>query len=114
MAELHDMEVGPSAEKTIQSRSQRRVLLPVCCPQYRSPRARNACGNSSCLRDWCGEGISTMVNTFGTGDERAVAEYVKAFDFWPAAMLQRLNLLRPIYRQTTNYGHFGRPGLPWE
>jgi S-adenosylmethionine synthetase len=58
--------------------------------------------------------ISTMVNTFGTGDERAVAEYVKAFDFRPAAMIERLNLLRPIYRQTTNYGHFGRPGLPWE
>jgi S-adenosylmethionine synthetase len=58
--------------------------------------------------------ISTMVNTFGTGDERAVAEYVKTFDFRPAAMIERLNLLRPIYRQTTNYGHFGRPGLPWE
>jgi S-adenosylmethionine synthetase len=58
--------------------------------------------------------ISTMVNTFGTGDERAVAEYVKTFDFRPAAMIERLNLLRPIYRQTTNCGHFGRPGLPWE
>jgi len=58
--------------------------------------------------------ISTMVNTFGTGDERAAAEYVKTFDFRPAAMIERLSLLRPIYRQTTNYGHFGRPGLPWE
>jgi S-adenosylmethionine synthetase len=58
--------------------------------------------------------ISTMVNTFGTGDERAAAEYAKTFDFRPAAMIERLNLLRPIYRQTTNYGHFGRPGLPWE
>ena len=58
--------------------------------------------------------ISTMVNTFGTGDERAAAEYAKTFDFRPAAMIEQLNLLRPIYRQTTNYGHFGRPGLPWE
>jgi S-adenosylmethionine synthetase len=58
--------------------------------------------------------ISTMVNTFGTGDECAVAEYVKTFDLRPAAMIEQLNLLRPIYRQTTNYGHFGRPGLPWE
>ena len=32
----------------------------------------------------------------------------------PAAIIERLDLLRPIYRQTTNYGHFGRPGLPWE
>ncbi len=30
------------------------------------------------------------------------------------AIIDRLNLLRPIYRETTNYGHFGRPGLPWE
>jgi S-adenosylmethionine synthetase len=58
--------------------------------------------------------ISTMVSTFGTGDERAVAENVKAFDFRPAAMIERLNLIRPFYRRTTNYGHFGRPGLPWE
>ena len=55
-----------------------------------------------------------MVNTFGTGNECAAAEYAKTFDFRPAAMIERLNLLRPIYRQTTNYGHFGRPGLPWE
>jgi len=58
--------------------------------------------------------ISTAVNTFGTGDVRAAQEYLKTFDFRPAAMIERLNLLRPIYRQTTNYGHFGRPGLPWE
>ncbi|HTY63643.1 MAG TPA: methionine adenosyltransferase domain-containing protein [Acidobacteriota bacterium] len=31
-----------------------------------------------------------------------------------AAIIARFNLLRPIYRQTTNYGHFGKPGLPWE
>jgi S-adenosylmethionine synthetase len=58
--------------------------------------------------------ISMMVSTLGTGDEREVAENVKTFDFRPAAIIERLSLLRPIYRQTTNYGHFGRPGLPWE
>jgi S-adenosylmethionine synthetase len=58
--------------------------------------------------------ISTMVRTFGTGDDGAVADYVKTFDFRPASVVERLNLLRPIYRSTTNYGHFGRPGLPWE
>ncbi|HYU80723.1 MAG TPA: methionine adenosyltransferase [Vicinamibacterales bacterium] len=59
--------------------------------------------------------VSVKVDTFGTGDERAAAEYVtENFDFRPRAIIERLNLLRPIYRQTTNYGHFGRLGLPWE
>ena len=58
--------------------------------------------------------VSVKVETFGTGDHRAAEEVVRKFDFRPAAMIEQLNLLRPIYRQTTNYGHFGRPGLPWE
>jgi S-adenosylmethionine synthetase len=58
--------------------------------------------------------ISIKVDTFGTGDEKAAVEFVRKFDFRPAAIIERLNLLRPIYRQSTNYGHFGRPGLPWE
>jgi S-adenosylmethionine synthetase len=59
--------------------------------------------------------VSVKVDTFGTGDERAAAEFVmNAFDFRPRAIIDRLNLLRPIYRSTTNYGHFGRAGLPWE
>jgi S-adenosylmethionine synthetase len=59
--------------------------------------------------------VSVKVDTFGTGDERAAADFVmNAFDFRPRAIIERLDLLRPIYRTTTNYGHFGRPGLPWE
>ncbi len=59
--------------------------------------------------------VSVKVDTFGTGDERAAADFVvNAFDFRPRAIIDRLDLLRPIYRSTTNYGHFGRPGLPWE
>ncbi len=58
--------------------------------------------------------VSVMVETFGTGDARAAEALVKTFDFRPAAIIERLDLLRPIYRGTTNYGHFGRPGLPWE
>jgi S-adenosylmethionine synthetase len=61
------------------------------------------------------EPVSVKVDTFGTGDERAAEEFVrKGFDFRPGAIIERLNLLRPIYRQTTNYGHFGKPWLPWE
>jgi S-adenosylmethionine synthetase len=59
--------------------------------------------------------VSVKVDTFGTGDERAAEEFVRnAFDFRPRAIIERLDLLRPIYRGTTNYGHFGRKGLPWE
>ena len=59
--------------------------------------------------------VSVKVDTFGTGDECAAAEFVKKnFDFRPRMIIDRLNLLRPIYKTTTNYGHFGRKGLPWE
>lgn len=59
--------------------------------------------------------VSVKVDTFGTGDEAAAAEFVRRnFDFRPRAIVETLDLLRPIYRSTTNYGHFGKPELPWE
>ncbi|HSL19967.1 MAG TPA: methionine adenosyltransferase [Vicinamibacterales bacterium] len=59
--------------------------------------------------------VSTRVDTFNSGDASAAEDLVaREFDFRPAAIIERLNLLRPIYRQTTNYGHFGKPELPWE
>jgi S-adenosylmethionine synthetase len=58
--------------------------------------------------------LSLKVDTLGTGDTLAAESFVNRFDFRPAAMIERLNLLQPIYRKTTNYGHFGKPGLPWE
>ncbi|NLT67412.1 MAG: methionine adenosyltransferase [Acidobacteria bacterium] len=58
--------------------------------------------------------LSVKVDTFGTGDAAEAAEFVRNLDFRPAAIIERFKLLRPIYRQTTNYGHFGKPGLPWE
>ncbi len=60
------------------------------------------------------EPVSVAVETFGTGDAGAAAEFVAGFDFRPGAIIERFGLARPIYRTTTNYGHFGRPGLPWE
>jgi S-adenosylmethionine synthetase len=60
------------------------------------------------------EPVSVRVDTFGTGDARAAEEYVRTLDFRPAAIIERLDLRRPIYASTTNYGHFGREGLPWE
>lgn len=63
--------------------------------------------------------VSVLVETFGTGtvSEEKLAEAVnQVFDFRPAAIIEKLNLRRPIYRQTAAYGHFGRPDLdlPWE
>ena len=60
--------------------------------------------------------ISVLVNTFGTGDPRAAGEFVESFDFRPGAIAERLELLQPIYRTTTNYGHFGKtdPEITWE
>lgn len=63
--------------------------------------------------------VSVFVETFGTGQvddaviERLVREH---FDLRPGAIIDQLDLLRPIYRQTATYGHFGRPDLdlPWE
>jgi len=60
------------------------------------------------------EPVSVRVDTFGTGDWRAAEEFVRGFDYRPAAMIERLQLRRPVYRETTNYGHFGKPSLTWE
>ncbi len=60
------------------------------------------------------EPVAVSVETFATGEPRAATEFARGFDFRPAAIIERLGLRRPIYRLTTNYGHFGREGLPWE
>jgi S-adenosylmethionine synthetase len=60
------------------------------------------------------EPVSVRVDTFGTGDWKAAEEFVRKFDYRPAAMIETLKLRNPIYRQTTNYGHFGKPQLSWE
>ncbi len=65
------------------------------------------------------EPLSVHVDTFGTGtasDEQILAGILKVFSFKPADIVQQLNLLRPIYSLTTNYGHFGKDDtdLTWE
>lgn len=62
---------------------------------------------------------SVMCETFGTGkisDEEIEKLVLEHFDLRPAAIIEHLNLRRPIYRQTAAYGHFGRDDLdlPWE
>jgi S-adenosylmethionine synthetase len=61
--------------------------------------------------------VGVNVNTFGTGkiDDETLGEYIAAtFDMRPRAIIEQLDLLRPIYRETAAYGHFGRKGFPWE
>ena len=61
--------------------------------------------------------VSIMVDTHGTGnvDEQKIEECVKElFDLSPKGIIESLDLLRPIYRKTAAYGHFGREEFPWE
>jgi S-adenosylmethionine synthetase len=63
--------------------------------------------------------LSISIETFNTGkvpDERILGLIDRHFDLRPAAIIEALDLRRPIYRQTASYGHFGRPelDLPWE
>jgi S-adenosylmethionine synthetase len=58
--------------------------------------------------------VSFLVDTRGTGDDAVASRFAGQFDGRPGAIIERFGLLRPIYSATTNYGHFGKPGLPWE
>ena len=63
--------------------------------------------------------MGVYVTTFGTGvveDDKIAQVVSELFDFRPAALIQELNLLRPIYRPTAAYGHFGRTerSFTWE
>jgi len=65
--------------------------------------------------------VSVCVDTFGTGvvdDEKIEQAVREVFSFKPAAIIKQLNLLRPIYSKTTNYGHFGKiddlNSITWE
>ena len=61
--------------------------------------------------------ISMCIDTFGTGkktDEELLKIIQEKFDLTPKGMIDYLNLKEPIYKKTTNYGHFGKKDLPWE
>ena len=61
--------------------------------------------------------VSVHIDTFGTGTvptSRILRAVNRVFSFQPADIIDQLNLRRPIYSQTTNYGHFGKKGLTWE
>jgi len=63
--------------------------------------------------------VSIMINTYGTAkvdEEKLLKVVTELFDFRPGAIIKKLDLLRPIYKKTAAYGHFGRndPDFTWE
>ena len=63
------------------------------------------------------EPLSINVNTFGTGkisEDEIIEKINKKFDLTPDGIIKYLELKKPIYLLTTNYGHFGKENLPWE
>ncbi len=61
--------------------------------------------------------VSVYVDTFGTNtipEEEIVQKISEKFDLTPRGIINYLDLQRPIYRETTNYGHFGKENLSWE
>ena len=61
--------------------------------------------------------VSVFVDTFGTGklpDDKIIEIIKKEFDLRPAAIIEKLGLRRPVYAQTSAYGHFGRDDFSWE
>ena len=63
------------------------------------------------------EPLSISVNTFGTGkisEDEIIEKINKKFDLTPDGIIKYLELKKPIYSLTTNYGHFGKENLPWE
>ena len=61
--------------------------------------------------------VSIYVDTFGTGkiSENEIVKKIKnTFNLTPRGIIKSLELRKPIYRETTNYGHFGKKNLPWE
>jgi S-adenosylmethionine synthetase len=58
--------------------------------------------------------VALRVETFGTGDQAAAEHLAGSFDYRPAAIIEQLGLRAPIFSASTNYGHFGKAGMPWE
>ena len=61
--------------------------------------------------------VSIYIDTFGTNtisEDKIIKKINDKFDLTPSGIIEYLDLKRPIYKETTNYGHFGKDYLPWE
>ena len=100
----------------VEGGSQRRLLLPLrgaaasCRPASpHAPSSRSPTPSAAPSRS-----RSRSTPSAPATPQKAEKFVADSFDFRPANIIQELELLQPIYRQTTNYGHFGKAGLPWE
>ena len=96
-------------------------MPPATSPRTSSPPASpGACEVQIAYAIGVARPVSIFVESFGTSklsnDELAELIMIANFDLRPAAIIEELDLRRPIYRQTAAYGHFGRLDLdlPWE
>ena len=119
---------GPSRRRRVQRQgpARRWIAAPltwaVTWPRTSSPPASPPAPKfSSPTPSVIPDPVCVCVNTFGTGkvsDEAIEKAVCEVFSFKPADIIKQLNLLRPIYSKTTNYGHFGKvddlDSITWE
>ena len=111
---------GASAARTRRRSTARRPTPRAGWPRTSSPPASPTASRSrSRYAIGIAKPLCVSIETFGTGqvsDERILGLIDQHFDLRPAAIIEALDLRRPIFRQTAAYGHFGRPDLdlPWE
>ncbi len=63
------------------------------------------------------EPLSIWINTYGTNtipEDEIIEKIKEKYDLTPQGIIKYLDLKQPIYKKTTNYGHFGKEDLPWE
>lgn len=94
-------------------------MLRDMSPKYCCGRSCKKCEIQIAYAIGVAHPVSVMIDTFGTGiiSDDTLSEIVtETFDLRPAAIIDSLDLRRPIYRQLAAYGHMGRTDLdlPWE
>ena len=102
-----------SRQGSVEGRSQRRLHGPLGGEERRGRRPRRRkCEMQFAYAIGHPNPVSVHIDTFGTGAvsrrARSSRRVLKVFSFKPADIVKQLNLLRPIYSKTTNYGHFGK------
>ena len=104
---------------SVQGRSQRRIHGPLGGEECRGGRSRREMRSAVRLRHWpsrTGERAHRHVRHESVSEEKIERQLSQSFSFKPADIVEQLNLLRPIYSKSTNYGHFGKddPDMTWE
>ncbi|MDR3216438.1 MAG: methionine adenosyltransferase [Clostridiaceae bacterium] len=87
------------------------------CKNLVAAKAARRCELEVAYAIGCAHPVSLTIDTFGTGavsDERLIEIINKVFDLRPYSIIKNLELKKPVFRATANYGHFGREEFSWE